>query len=194
MKDPSASSGGRPPPPSDPPPNLKDDDDAPPPPPEDAPPDADDEVPPPPDGAPPDDGIPGPPDGAPPPPGCPAATFRRSAGSRGAPRRRGGHERRCSPRGQAWSLPTSKCIQGLEIRKKGQAAAKTKIDAYLRMTLGKHKKAPKKKTAVHKRSGSNPNFQNEVVSFDVLDPMEFVKDDDIVRRSNSGTKMRGATT
>ena len=73
-----------------------------------------------------------------------------------------------------------KCIQGLEIRKKGQAAAKTKIDAYLRMTLGKHKKAPKKKTAVHKRSGSNPNFQNEVVSFDVLDPMEFVKDDDIV--------------
>lgn len=150
-----------------------------PPPPMDAPPPDDAIVPPPPDGAPPDDGIPGPPEGPPPPPGIPPPPSDAPPGGALVP------EKNASNNADVRSIVKRgrfhvKCVQGLEIRKKGQAAAKTKIDAYLRLTLGKHKKAPRKKTTVHKRSGSNPNFQNEMVSFDVMEPMDFVTDDDIV--------------
>jgi hypothetical protein len=70
-----------------------------------------------------------------------------------------------------------KCVQGHNIRKKGQAAGRTRIDAFLSFQLGKHKKSPKAKTAVHKKSNEQPNFQNEVVKFDVLDVGQFYDKD-----------------
>ena len=45
------------------------------------------------------------------------------------------------------------------MRKKGQAAGRTKVDAFLAMVLGNSKKAPKGKSAIHKKSNEQPNFQ-----------------------------------
>mmetsp|Transcript_15379 Transcript_15379/g.23115 ORF Transcript_15379/g.23115 Transcript_15379/m.23115 type:complete len:1122 (-) Transcript_15379:100-3465(-) len=72
-----------------------------------------------------------------------------------------------------------KCIEGLNIHRYGKTADKTKIDAYVRVTLGKHRKATRKKTRVHKRSGANPQFDDEIVSFDVVDPSEIVVKHDV---------------
>lgn len=66
-----------------------------------------------------------------------------------------------------------KCIQGHNIRKKGQAAGRTKVDAFLAVQLGHQKKAPKAKTTTQKKSNEQPNFQNEILNFDVLDVFAF---------------------
>ena len=62
-----------------------------------------------------------------------------------------------------------KCIQGHNVRKKGQAAGRTKVDAFLAMVLGSGNKAVRGQSAVHKKSNEQPNFQGEVVAFDVVD-------------------------
>ena len=77
-----------------------------------------------------------------------------------------------------------KCLLGHNIRKKGQAAARTKIDAYLEFVCGKHKVAPRQKTQIHKKADSQPNFQGEVVKFDIEKVAKYVLDGDIVMICN----------
>ena len=72
-----------------------------------------------------------------------------------------------------------KCIQAANIRRKDQNSSGTKIDAYLVLQLGDFKKAPRLKTQIRKRSGQNPQFMNETVSFDLVNPKEFVRNNDI---------------
>ncbi|KAJ8609891.1 hypothetical protein CTAYLR_007509 [Chrysophaeum taylorii] len=72
------------------------------------------------------------------------------------------------------------CVEGLNVHRYGKPPERTKIDAYLRFTLGKHKKAPRKKTQVHKRSGAHVFFDEEIVTFDLVEPSEFVSGGDIV--------------
>ncbi|GMI45863.1 hypothetical protein TrCOL_g8423 [Triparma columacea] len=72
-----------------------------------------------------------------------------------------------------------KCIQASNVRRKDQATTAAKIDAYLCVQLGDFKKAPRLKTGVRKRSGQNPQFNNEVLSFDMVDPGSFVRENDI---------------
>jgi len=69
-----------------------------------------------------------------------------------------------------------KCIQGHNIRKKGQAVGRTKVDAFVAIQLGKQKKAPKAKTSTQKKANEQPNFHNEMLKFDVLDVFAFAND------------------
>ena len=72
-----------------------------------------------------------------------------------------------------------KCIQAANVRRKDQTTTAAKIDAYLCIQLGDFKKAPRLKSAVRKRSGQNPQFNGEVICFDMVDPGAFVRDNDI---------------
>lgn len=82
------------------------------------------------------------------------------------------------------SLPpgrlTLKLLQGHNIRKAGQSAGKTKVDACVTAQLGKHKKAPRFKSRVIKKANEQPNFNGEVITFDVLNVAEFVQGGDII--------------
>lgn len=66
------------------------------------------------------------------------------------------------------------------IKKTGAGSGGTKIDPYLKLQLGKGKRAPRKRTKTQKNSGKNPDFKNEHVTFDIHDPQALLLDDDIV--------------
>lgn len=66
------------------------------------------------------------------------------------------------------------------VRKSGGGVGDTKIDPYLKMTLGKSKKAPRARTKTQKNCGKNPDFKNEHVTFDIHDPGAMLLDGDIV--------------
>ena len=72
-----------------------------------------------------------------------------------------------------------KCIQAANVRRKDQTSTAAKIDAYLVVQLGDYKKAPRLKSQVRKRSGQNPQFMGEVLSFDLINPVDFVRENDI---------------
>jgi hypothetical protein len=74
---------------------------------------------------------------------------------------------------------TVKCIQASGVRRKDQGNKPAKIDAYLVVQLGDFKKAPRLKTQVRKRSGQNPQFMGESLKFDLVDPAQFVRENDI---------------
>ncbi|KAJ1455097.1 hypothetical protein M885DRAFT_222905 [Pelagophyceae sp. CCMP2097] len=71
-------------------------------------------------------------------------------------------------------------VSGYNVHKQGVAAERTKIDPFLRFTLGKHKKAPRKQTRTLKRQDSCPNFQGEIIVFDVVEAAVFLDEADIV--------------
>ncbi|GMH78375.1 hypothetical protein TrST_g3556 [Triparma strigata] len=72
-----------------------------------------------------------------------------------------------------------KCIQAANVRRKDQTSTAAKIDAYLVIQLGDFKKAPRLKSQIRKRSGQNPQFMGETLSFDLTDPRSFVRENDI---------------
>jgi len=112
----------------------------------------------------------GPPRGAPPPLGADSRPK--------PPEMRSDLERQIAERLKRGRLSV-KCIQAANVRRKDQNASGTKIDAYLVLQLGDFKKAPRVKTQVRKRSGQNPQFMGEMVTFDLTNPVEFVRDNDI---------------
>jgi Ca2+-dependent lipid-binding protein len=127
-------------------------------------------APPPPSGAPPPPpGAPPPPPGiAPPPPG-------------GVPP---------APPDVAAALPPSqnlvkpgrlniKCIEGRNLSTKDQTSS-TKIDPYIKLQLGKNKKAQRKRTQTQKNCGKNADFKNEQAFFDMHEPGLTMLDGDIV--------------
>eukprot|EP00903_Cladosiphon_okamuranus_P006779 g6608.t1 len=74
---------------------------------------------------------------------------------------------------------TVRCIEGGNVKKSALSNKTPTVDAYLRVTLGKHKRAPSKKTKVVKRSGLSPNFDSERLVFDIVEPQEFVVGGDV---------------
>lgn len=71
------------------------------------------------------------------------------------------------------------CIEGLNIHRYGKTAERTKIDAYLTLTLGKHSNAKRKRTHVKKRSSSHVFFDSEVLTFDIVEPRDMVFEGDL---------------
>ena len=65
------------------------------------------------------------------------------------------------------------------MHRRGSAPTKTKIDAFMRFTLGRHKKAPRKKTKIYRRSNHHPIFDDEEIRFDLVDPSDYVANGDI---------------
>ena len=72
-----------------------------------------------------------------------------------------------------------KILQAQNIRRKDASTSAAKIDAYVVAQLGDFKKAPRLKTQVRKRSNQNPQFAGEVLSFDMIDPSAYVRDNDV---------------
>eukprot|EP00752_Nemacystus_decipiens_P004626 g4222.t1 len=72
-----------------------------------------------------------------------------------------------------------RCIEGGDVKKSALSNKTPTVDAYLRITLGKHKRAPSKKTKVVKRSGLSPDFESERLIFDIVEPREFVVAGDV---------------
>lgn len=72
-----------------------------------------------------------------------------------------------------------RCVEAHNVHRRGSAPTKTKIDAFVRFTLGRHKKAPRKKTKIYRRSNHHPVFDNEELGFDLVDPSDFVANGDI---------------
>ena len=57
----------------------------------------------------------------------------------------------------------------------------TKIDPYVKMTLGTHKKAPTKKSKVKKKQKNAFSLDDELIEFDITDPSKYISkngDDD----------------
>ncbi|CAM9341515.1 unnamed protein product, partial [Hapterophycus canaliculatus] len=74
---------------------------------------------------------------------------------------------------------TVRCVEGGDVKKSALSARTPTVDAYLRITLGKHKRAPTKKSKVVKRSGVSPDFNSERLVFDIIEPSEFVVRGDV---------------
>jgi len=60
------------------------------------------------------------------------------------------------------------------------AVSATKIDPYVKLTLGRMKKAPTLKSKVHKGGGKNLTLEEEVLHFDIVDPQQFISDGNLV--------------
>ena len=72
-----------------------------------------------------------------------------------------------------------RCVEAHNVHRRGSAPTKTKIDAFMRFTLGRHKKAPRKKTKIYRRSNHHPIFDDEEIRFDLVDPSDYVANGDI---------------
>ena len=68
---------------------------------------------------------------------------------------------------------------GVLFKSCGWRVTSIKIDPYVKITLSKLKKAPKKKSKTIKKSGKNPNFNGEMITFDCFDPNAAIVDNDI---------------
>ncbi|KAH8070955.1 Ca2-binding protein [Aureococcus anophagefferens] len=140
---------------------------------------ADGRAPDPPTDQPPDDGVPPPPRDAPPLSGVPPPPADAPISSlAGADAPQGDIDEHLARTVKAGRLKI-RCIEALNIHRHGSKAEKTKIDAFLRFTLGKHKKAPRKKTKIQRRSNHHPKFEDEEIRFDMIDPTDFITKGDI---------------
>lgn len=74
---------------------------------------------------------------------------------------------------------TIRCIGGMNVRRKDEVNKVPKQDPFLKFKLGAAERFPYKSTEVQRKTDENPDFQNEIVSFDVLDPREFLFNGDI---------------
>ncbi|CAM9228565.1 unnamed protein product [Pylaiella littoralis] len=72
-----------------------------------------------------------------------------------------------------------RCLEGGDIKKSTLSNRTPTVDAYLRVTLGKHKRAPTRKSKVVKKSGISADFGSEKLVFDIVEPDEFVVGGDV---------------
>jgi hypothetical protein len=67
-----------------------------------------------------------------------------------------------------------KCIEGQDFRRKDDVSKVARTDPYIRFRLGAAERHPWKSTQVKKKQTMNPNFDGEIVLFNVIDPAEYV--------------------
>lgn len=72
-----------------------------------------------------------------------------------------------------------KCLEGFEIRKKDEPNATSRTDPYFKFRLGAAERHPWKQTKVKRKQNNFPKFDDEVVTFDVLDPIQYVLQEDL---------------
>lgn len=73
-----------------------------------------------------------------------------------------------------------RCKQGYEIRRKGDTNKIPRTDPYIRFKLGIAERHPWKWTKYKRKQNAFPNFEDEVVSFNITEPDQFVFNDDLV--------------
>ena len=72
-----------------------------------------------------------------------------------------------------------RCIAGINVRRKDEVNKVPKQDPFLKFKLGAAERHPWKSTEVQRKTDDNPDFQNEIVFFDVLEPRDFMFNGDL---------------
>ena len=67
-----------------------------------------------------------------------------------------------------------KCVQGKGIKRKSDPNKIPRIDAYMKFKLGAAERFPWVSTAVKRKQDNNPVFDDEIVSFDVINPADYI--------------------
>lgn len=85
---------------------------------------------------------------------------------------------------------TIRCIGGSGIRKRDDNAKVPRTDPYIKFKLGVAERHPWKTTEVYRKQTDEPSFENELISFDILEPGQFVFNNDVtlmIEVMNKGT-------
>lgn len=72
-----------------------------------------------------------------------------------------------------------RCLEGLDIRRKDDRDRIPRNDPFLKFRLGAAERLPWKSTDVRRKQDGNPDFGNELITFDVTDPAQFVLNEDV---------------
>lgn len=72
-----------------------------------------------------------------------------------------------------------KCIEGVDIRRKDDPDRNPRNDPYIRFRLGAAERHPWKSTETKRKQGSTPNFDNEIVFFNIVDPVQLIFQEDV---------------
>lgn len=72
-----------------------------------------------------------------------------------------------------------KCIEGHDIRRKDDKDLKPRNDCFIKFRLGVAERHPWKDTTMKRKQDDNPKFDDEIVNFDVIDPIQFIFDEDL---------------
>ena len=83
-----------------------------------------------------------------------------------------------------------RCISGAGIRKRDDNAKVPRTDPYIKFKLGVAERHPWKTTQVYRKQTDEPSFDNELISFDILEPGQFIFNNDVtlmIEVMNKGT-------
>lgn len=72
-----------------------------------------------------------------------------------------------------------RCIKGIDIRKRDDRSKSSRIDPYIQFRVGNADRFPWKRTKTKRKQDSAPEFEDEIVSFDILDPTPYVFNEEI---------------
>ena len=72
-----------------------------------------------------------------------------------------------------------KCIKGEDIKRKSDPNKIPRIDPYIKFKLGISERFPWKETKARRKLDNYPSFDDEIVSFDVIDPASFIYGGDV---------------
>ena len=72
-----------------------------------------------------------------------------------------------------------RCIGGMNVRRKDEVNKVPKQDPFLKLKLGAAERHPSKSTQVQRKTDDNPDFHNEIVYFDIIDPQTFMFNGDM---------------
>lgn len=72
-----------------------------------------------------------------------------------------------------------RCIEGINIRRKDDTSAQPRTDPFIKFKLGAAERFPWQNTGIKRKQDQNPNFGNEVVAFNMLNPGQYVFLDDV---------------
>lgn len=72
-----------------------------------------------------------------------------------------------------------KCIEGIDIRRKDDQDRFPRNDPFLKFRLGVAERLPWKTTETKRKQDANPKFDNEIVFFDIVDPLQYIFQEDV---------------
>ena len=70
-------------------------------------------------------------------------------------------------------------IEGYNLRRRTDKSKNPRIDPYIKFRLGAADKWPWKETEVKRKQDTNPNFEDDLISFDVVNPAQYIFQEDL---------------
>jgi hypothetical protein len=67
-----------------------------------------------------------------------------------------------------------RCIEGIDIRRKDDKDRVLRNDPFIKFRLGAAERHPWKSSQVKRKQNANPQFDNEIIFFDMIDPKQYV--------------------